>query len=35
MKLYRSHLIIRVCLVKGKYPKKSSINPHEPAGIFS
>jgi hypothetical protein len=28
-------LILLVCLVKGKYPKKSSKNTHEPAGIFS
>jgi predicted Holliday junction resolvase-like endonuclease len=24
-----------MCFVKGKYPKKSSKNTHEPAGTFS
>jgi superfamily II helicase len=27
--------LCRMCFVKGKYPKKSSQNTHEPAGTFS
>jgi hypothetical protein len=31
----RGHLVAGLCFIKGKYPKKSSKNTHEPAGIFS